>query len=394
MKIITSDIAWRQQARLVVFSQFIIILVLDMSGPYWPLILSSLHSLNPHALLYWSGAIYVAPFLTTIFTTLLWTRMGERIGYKKMVLRAGFALAATQWSLIFLNNPWLIFSIRLLQGALAGFTAAAQAWSLAMTPINVHSQVLGRLQAATAMGSIVGPVCGGMMSHYYGYVSIFILSGCICLLISSILAIYLQENPKNPSLSKNKKQKNFFWGERRKNLLLFLICSTQAARWMPTPFFALYVIQQLHAGNLTLGFIYASIALAISLTTPSFGRVIDRQPTYVWTKLCLVFALLLSGIVQLGFAFITRSYFAFILSIFWGVGLGIISLVLFTFLLKDANDSTRANAVGLGNTALKLGNLLGIIAGALVQAGGHFMVSFMVIGCFYFLLAVLAGCYK
>ena len=107
-----------------------------------------------------------------------------------------------------------------------------------------------------------------------------------------------------------------------------------------------------------------------------------------------MFALLLSGVVQLGFAFITRSYFAFILSIFWGVGLGIISLVLFSFLLKDANDSTRANAVGLGNTALKLGNLLGIIAGALVQTGGHFMVSFMAIGCFYFILAVLAGCYK
>ena len=391
---IASDVVWRQQASLVVFSQFIIILVLDMSGPYWPLILSSLHSLNPRTLQYWSGAIYMAPFLTTIFTTLLWTKLGERIGYKKMVLRAGFALAATQWSLIFFDNPWLIFSIRLLQGALAGFTAAAQAWSLAITPTNVHSQVLGRLQAATAMGSIIGPVCGGMLSHYYGYVSIFISSGFICLLITSILAIFLQDNPEKQHILAQKKPKNFFWGERRKNLLLLLICSTQAARWMPTPFFALYVIQRLHAGNLTLGFIYASIALAISLTTPSFGRVIDRQATYAWTRLCLVLALLLSGVVQWGFAFITRSYFAFILSIFWGVGLGIISLTLFTFLLKDVNDSTRANAVGLGNTALKLGNLLGIIAGALVQAEGQFMLSFMVIGCFYFILAALAGCYK
>lgn len=391
---ITSNFAWRQQASLVAFSQFIIILVLDMSGPYWPLILSSLHSLNPRALQYWSGAIYMAPFLTTIFTTLLWAKMGERVGYKKMVLRAGFALAATQWSLIFFNNPWLIFSIRLLQGALAGFTAAAQAWSLAITPTNVHSQVLGRLQAATAMGSIIGPVCGGMLSHYYGYISIFISSGCICLLITSVLAIYLKENPKDKPIVKPRKPKKFFLGERRKNLILLLICSTQAARWMPTPFFALYVIQRLHAGNLTLGFIYASIALAISLTTPSFGRVIDRQPTYAWTKLCLVLALLLSGIVQWGFAFITQSYFAFILSIFWGVGLGIISLVLFTFLLKDVKDNIRANAVGLGNTALKLGNLLGIIAGALVQAEGQFMLSFMVIGCFYFILAVLAGCYK
>lgn len=98
---VISSIDWRNQARLVVFSQFIIILALDMSDPYWPLILSSFHLFSPYSLQYWSGAIYMAPLLTTILTTLLWTKIGEFIGYKKMILRAGFALAATQWGLFF-----------------------------------------------------------------------------------------------------------------------------------------------------------------------------------------------------------------------------------------------------------------------------------------------------
>ncbi|BBB14753.1 transporter major facilitator family [Candidatus Rickettsiella viridis] len=386
---------WYLQVRLVVFSQFIIILALDMSDPYWPLILSSFHLFNPRSLQYWSGAIYMAPLLTTILTTLLWTKIGEFIGYKKMILRAGFALAATQWGLFFFANPWAIFTIRLIQGGLAGFTAAAQAWSLSITPTNTHSQIVGRLQAATAMGSIVGPICGGIISHYYGYLSIFISAGCVCLLLSFVLANFLKENPlQSIRASVSSRQKRFFLDEGKQNLLLLLICSTQAARWMSAPFFALYVAEQLHADNLTLGFIYATMALTMSLTTSILGRIIDNKPGQYGGIGLLIVALLLSGLAQWGFAFISKSYLAFAVSLFWGISLGIISLLLFSFLLKGIGDESRAKAVGLGNTALKLGNLIGIMMGTLIQAEGHFMLSFAVIGGVYFFLAILAGCYK
>ncbi|OIZ94285.1 hypothetical protein A1D18_05435 [Candidatus Rickettsiella isopodorum] len=391
-----TKMTWCVQTRLVIFAQFIIILALDMSDPYWPLIISSTHVFNPRALQYWSGIIYMAPLLTMIFTTVLWIKIGERVGYKIMLLRAGLALAATQWSLFFFSNLWVILTIRLLQGGLAGFSTAAQAWSLAITPINTHGQIVGRLQAATAMGSIVGPICGGIISHYYGYLSIFITAGCLCLFLSLILANFLQENPiQSISPIVKKTQKKFFLEESSKNLLLLLIVSTQVARWMSTPFFALYVAQQLHADNLTLGLIYAIMALSMSLMTSVLGKTIDKQPNHAWAKFLLIMALLVSGLSQWGFAFISKSYIAFALSILWGLSLGSIAVILFSFLLKNISDSNRAKAVGLGNTALKFGNLIGIIAGTLIQAEeiqleGQFMVSFIVIGSFYFFLAVLS----
>jgi MFS family permease len=395
MKLTTSNVAWCQQARLIILGQLIIITMLDMSDPYWPLILASFHPFTARTLQYWSGAIYMAPLLTTIFTTLLWTKLGERIGYKKMILRAGFALAATQGALFFFNNPWLILFIRLLQGALAGFTAAAQAWSLQITPIHVHSQIVGRLQSATAMGSIIGPILGGTLANYYGYLSIFIVSGCVCLLLSSLLAHFLKENIAKAQIAEFKVKRIINKLKPCENLLFVLICFTQAARWMSAPFFALYVVEQLQAGNIILGIIYAVMALTMSLTTPNLGRIIDRQSNhFFWSKQFLILALLLSGLVQCGFAFTTKAYLALILSVFWGISLGVISLVLFTFLLKGINDDRRSKMVGLGNTALKIGNLLGIILGTMVQAEARFMISFMVIGFFYFVLAILAGCYE
>jgi MFS transporter, DHA1 family, staphyloferrin B biosynthesis exporter len=394
MEITTFDIIWRQQIRYVIFGQFIIICMLDMSDPYWPLILSSSHSFDSKTLQYWSGVIYMAPLLTTIITTFLWIKLGERIGYKKMILRAGFALAATQWSLFFFSNPWFILLIRLMQGALAGFSTAAQAWSLAITPINTHSQVIGRLQAATALGSIIGPICGGFISHYFSYLAIFITAGCVCLLISIALANYLQENTNvQPITSEKKIQKTFFL-EPQKNLLLFLIGSAQAARWMSTPFFALYAAERLHASTLALGLIYALIAFAMSLTTPSLGWIVDRRsPRFTFTKYVLAGSFLLSGAIQWGYAYTAEIYFAFILSLFLGVCLGVTALLLFSFLLQDAEEN-RGKLIGLGNTALKFGNLIGIIIGTVIQAQYNFLISFLFIGFFYFVLAVLTMRYK
>lgn len=389
MKNAASDSAWCLQIRYIILSQLIIIAMLDMSDPYWPLILSSYHSFNAKTLQYWTGAIYMAPMLTTIFTTLFWVKIGENFGYKKMILRAGLALAITQWALIVFKNPWWILVIRLLQGALAGFTAAAQAWSLKISPNNAHSRVVGRLQSATALGSIVGPICGGLLANYYGYLSIFMTSGFVCVLVSAFLVKFLIENPiHNKNIIKtNKKIKKIYAGEK---FLLFLICFTQAARWMSTPFFSLYVVEQLDSGNITVGIIYALVALMMSLTTPNLGRLIDRKSHIIWGKRILVTALLISGLVYCGYAFVSKAYLAFILSLFLGISLGAISLILFTFLLKGINDHRRAQIVGLGNTSLKLGNLFGIMIGSAVQAEGSFMLSFICIGFFYFFLAILS----
>ena len=380
---------------LIIFSQFDIILALDMSDPYWPLILSASNQLSATKLAYWSGAIYMAPLLATIFTTILWTKIGERVGYKKMVLRAGFALAITQWGLFFFSDPWVILSIRLIQGGLAGFTAAAQAWSLSMTPVNNHSQVVGYLQTATALGSIVGPVFGGIVTHYYGQLSIFLFSGSFCSLVSAVLAKYLTENNSRLERSMIKNPPRFLLNDPAKNRLLLLMGATQAARWMSMPFFALYVVKQLKADSLTLGFLYAIMALAISLVASIVGRLMSQaQKKLLWPKCLLIFSLVLSGIVQWGFAFVSKAYFAFGLSLFFGSGLGAISVLLFSFLLNEMEETSRAQAIGLANTALKAGNLLGILGGTLIQANGCFSFSFLIIGFFYIGLALLASSYE
>ncbi|WP_192805903.1 MFS transporter [Rickettsiella massiliensis] len=164
---------------------------------------------------------------------------------------------------------------------------------------------------------------------------------------------------------------------------------------MSAPFFALYVVKQLRASNLILGYTYAAIALTMSLTSVLFGKKIDRHH-YVFSDLrkWLMFALLIAGFTQWGLALTTQSSALFIFGAFWGVSLGLILITLFSLLLKETARQSHSRSLGLGNTALKLGNLLGIVAGTLIQSMGNFFSSFMVIGCFYFLLASLTGFFQ
>ena len=121
----------------------------------------------------------------------------------------------------------------------------------------------------------------------------------------------------------------------------------------------------------------------------------SKMNYFLFGKQILIIALLVSGLVYWCYAFISKIYLAFILSLFLGISFGIISLILFTFLLKGIkDDSKRSKIVGVSNTSLKLGNLLGILIGTTVQAEGRFMTSFIFIGIFYFLLALLSLRYK
>ena len=130
--------------------------------------------------------------MVTIITTPLWCRMGDRIGHKKMILRACSVLIMTELLIGFAINPFQVLAIRLVQGIFAGFTAAAQSWSIMISHPDSHGVVIGRMQAATAIGSIIGPVFGGFVANYFGYSSIFFISAIICSVTVMLLGIVLK----------------------------------------------------------------------------------------------------------------------------------------------------------------------------------------------------------
>jgi hypothetical protein len=71
--------------------------------------------------------------------------------------------------------------------------------------------------------------------------------------------------------------------------------------------------------------------------------------------------------------------------------LAAISVIPFSALIRHAQDKSILGR--LGNSASRLGNLLGVCFGALIQAQTNFHISFIAIGLVYMALAILAKLY-
>ena len=368
--------------------------VLAMSLPYWPLYIAKLADFSPQALRYWSGAIYIAPFLTSTLSAPLWGRLGDKHGYKPMVIRACLGLFITQTLILFCHDVWLIFLIRLLQGVLAGFIAAAQAWALAITPADQSSATIGKLQSATAIGTLLGPLIGASIVMTLGYQAVFIASSIICAVITLVFLLILQNTPVIKSVSKQQfsilNAKHWQGAGRFIISLLIVMIIVQFARTVITPVFSLFVTEKLGGNEMTVGVLYAATGLMIFVSAPLWGKFFDAiirsGDTIHFTLVVLLFA---CAALQLLQAYAETAAAIFVLRLLWGIALGAILPVLLRLVVDQTKQEDRGIFLGLSSSATRMGDLLGISLGTIIETHLGYASSFLVIAVLYGLAATL-----
>ncbi|MGH7785970.1 MAG: MFS transporter, partial [Candidatus Binatia bacterium] len=69
-------------------AQFLTLAGMTAVLPLIPLYLQQIGVVERAALKYWTGALGAAPFAVAVFATPIWGALGDRIGYKPMVVRS------------------------------------------------------------------------------------------------------------------------------------------------------------------------------------------------------------------------------------------------------------------------------------------------------------------
>ncbi len=85
-----------------------------------------------------------------------------------MLIRSGYSLAALYFLNYFVQNPYELLAVRIFQGLLAGYVPASTALVATNTPDKHVGYALGVMSTAGATGGIVGPLIGGVVSHWFG----------------------------------------------------------------------------------------------------------------------------------------------------------------------------------------------------------------------------------
>jgi MFS transporter, DHA1 family, staphyloferrin B biosynthesis exporter len=346
--------------RLLVLIQFISMGAMEMSGPFWPMQIQHLLGAgNAQYLGFLSTMVYAGPMLAAMLLTPLWGRLGDRTGHKPMIMRALLALAVCQGLAAITLDPWLLVVIRIMQGALAGFIAAAQAYALACFSHAGRGKVLTQLQSATAVGSLVGPILGGTLMDVSGFALLCFSATIICLLCA-LTSLFLPNDTAYGRRSEGQVCAPLptTW---LKGILLVIVL-IQAAKMMPQPFYALYLSQVLNAPAWLIGASYAASAATLALSAPLWGRLFDRwQPAQILRVIEQVAWLCA---LTLAMTALAGEWIGFIASrLLWGIWQGALLPMAYVLIAHSIAPGQQGFAFGLGNSAAKAGALLGAVVG-------------------------------
>ena len=90
----------------------------------------------------------------------------------------------------FAQNVYELIGLRLLQGAITGYSTACTTLIATQTDKEHAGEALGTLSTASIAGSLLGPMIGGYIAENLGFQPVFFITGAL-LLIHLLQPLYL-----------------------------------------------------------------------------------------------------------------------------------------------------------------------------------------------------------
>src|SRR5262245_46358815 len=181
---------WQLNLAALLAVLFVAFVGFSFSGPFLPLLVRHLGVTEPRAVALWSGVLIGLGPLSAVVASPLWGRLADRIGGRVLLLRTVFGFAVLNALSAMAADVWQLAMLRLLMGALGGFTAVALTLASLSAPPEQTTRAIALVQSAQILGQMVGPAFGGIMADHFGIRAAFfgssglsVLAGCNMLLM-------------------------------------------------------------------------------------------------------------------------------------------------------------------------------------------------------------------
>ncbi|QGH36736.1 MFS transporter [Gracilibacillus salitolerans] len=168
--------------------------------PILSLYVDEIHGANSIA--FFSGLAFSAAGLGNLFMSRNWGKLGDRIGYEKvlivlLILSAVFFIPGA-----LVDNIWQLVIVRFLLGmAIGGVIPIRTAYIRQVTPLNIQGEVLGYNTSVRFLGNIIGPVIGGWIAGLYTISTVFYFSSLL-LLASGLALLYTVKHETKESMKR------------------------------------------------------------------------------------------------------------------------------------------------------------------------------------------------
>ncbi|WP_284140223.1 MULTISPECIES: MFS transporter [unclassified Virgibacillus] len=137
---------------------------------------------------FFSGLAFSAAGLGNLLMTRSWGRLGDRLGYIKILIILLFMAGIVYFPGAFVTNIWQLIVLRFLLGiSIGGIIPVRIAYIRQAAPLSMQGEVLGYNTSLRFLGNIIGPALGGALAGFFGFSSVFFVTSSLLLLSGGIM---------------------------------------------------------------------------------------------------------------------------------------------------------------------------------------------------------------
>jgi DHA1 family multidrug resistance protein-like MFS transporter len=367
--------SWKLNYAAVLAAETLAILGFALSMPVIPLFLADDIGISePGRLKMWTGVIQSATSVALAVFAPIWGRLADIYSRRAMLMRAMFGGSAVVSAMAFVNSPWQLLVLRVMQGCLTGTIAAASVLTVSIAPEASVAMALGLLQTGIYVGNSLGPLAGGLITDFWGHRAAFIGTGGILLLAALIVFMRVSEEPhtaRNAAPLTKGKGKNHRWFAGFKLLLpnsqVLLLLSIsflfQMANTTANPILPLF-LREISSGSRYIGS-STGIVLGIGATAGALGAIISGKfcsRIGYWTTLAICLA---GGCISVAPQALAGNLFQLaVMHFFPSFFLGGIAPALQALLAMHTEHDRQGRVFGLNSSVASTGAALGPLIGS------------------------------
>ena len=287
---------WKRTLYAIWAAELLALAGFTTSTPIIPLFLQDLGVSDPVRLNFLTGMLQALPSLSLVFFSPFWGSLADSYGRKPMLMRALFGGTVIMLLQGFMNSPWQLLVLRIVQGCITGTVAAATIMVASIAPREKVGYSLGLLQMAIFLGASLGPLVGGVIADIFGRRVTFFATAALLCAAGIVVARYAEDEftpPENRKSLFRSMLPDFrpLASSRALLSLMVVIAADQIAGSVLNPFLPL-IIQKLTPGGAlvgsTTGVILGLGAVSSALAAFTIGRISYRVGYKRTLIICMV----------------------------------------------------------------------------------------------------------
>jgi len=296
----------------------------------------------------------------------------DRFGRRPLVLLSLAAFFATNIGYLLAQSTAVFIAIRAMGGLLtAGLFPAAMGVVADIVPEKNRAQWIGIVMGGYGVGFIFGPVLGGVLYDNWGFGAPFATSAVMALLAliaASVLVpeTYTRQHRQREKLRQRRDPaeqsaaQRSYWASLPRPLyvlgtLLFIDFIGSFAFAFVEPQMVFFMYDELGWSTAQFGMVVGAYGLAMVFGQTVLGRSSDKYGR----KPMILIGTLLNSVLYIGMATATSFQLMMAYATFAGLGAALIAPALSAFYLDITAVQFRSRIVGIKESSLALGGVLG-----------------------------------